>query len=35
MSRPPDFDAELDRLQKTVPDWARHLLKNARKPGVV
>ena len=35
MSRTPDFDAELDRLQKTVPDWACRMLEDARKPGVV
>jgi hypothetical protein len=35
MSRPPDFDAELDRLEKNVPQWLRRALKNARRPGVV
>jgi len=35
MSRAPDFDAELDRLQKNVPEWAGRMLADARKPGFV
>lgn len=35
MSRAPDFDAQLDRLQQNVPDWAGRMLKDARKPGFV
>ena len=32
MGRTPDFDDELTRLQDRVPDWAKKLIKNARRP---
>ena len=35
MSCTPDFDAELDHLEKNVPQWLRRTLKTARKPHVV
>jgi hypothetical protein len=35
MSRAPDFEREMDRLQRRLPDWAEGTFAAARKPGAV
>ncbi|MFN3656630.1 MAG: hypothetical protein ACK4UO_05165 [Pseudolabrys sp.] len=35
MSRAPDFERELDRLQLRLPDWLRRAIEAARRPGAV
>ncbi len=32
MCRKPNFYEEMDRLQRRVPRWARHVLRSARRP---
>lgn len=35
MGQKPDFDQELDRLQRRLPAWAQRAMQAARRPGAV
>ncbi len=35
MQQRPDFDQELDRLQRRLPAWMRRPMQAARRPGAV